>query len=245
MTAAWKVGELARRTGVSVRTLHYYDEIGLLTPAHHTGSGHRLYTERDVARLQQIRSLRQLGFRLEEIRACLTRSDFSLLEVLDRHLVRLREQMAAQQRLCQRLEILTASLRQTGTAPVEEFLQTLEDMSMFEKYYTPEQQEQLKERAAQVGEERIRQAEREWEQLMAQVRAEMARGTDPASVPVQALARRWMGLIQEFTGGDPGLHKSLQTMYEQEPAVHGMDTDAIRQMMEYINKALAAAPPEG
>jgi DNA-binding transcriptional MerR regulator len=60
----WKVGELAERTGVSVRTLHHYDEIGLLSPPWRTEVGHRLYSVRDILRLQQIRSLRALGFGL-------------------------------------------------------------------------------------------------------------------------------------------------------------------------------------
>ena len=79
---ALKVGELAQRTGLTVRTLHHYDEIGLLRPSVHTESGHRLYTERDVARLQQVLSLRQLGFALEEIALCLDRPGFSPLEVI-------------------------------------------------------------------------------------------------------------------------------------------------------------------
>jgi DNA-binding transcriptional MerR regulator len=245
MAATWKVGELARRTGVSVRTLHYYDEIGLLTPSQHTESGHRLYTVGDVARLQQIRSLQQLGFRLEEIRACLTRSDFALLEVLERHLAQLREQMAAQQRLYQRLEALAASLRQTGEAPVEALLQTLEEMSMFEKYYTPEQMEYLKQRREQLGDEAIQAVEKEWPELIARVKAEMDAGTDPADPKVQVLAQRWRELVESFTGGDPGIRQSLRTMYEQEPTVHGMDTAPMRAMMEYINKALAAAGQQG
>lgn len=241
MAGTWKVGELARRTGVSVRTLHYYDEIGLLTPSQHTDTGHRLYTERDVARLQQIRSLQQIGFRLEEIRACLTRSDFALLDVVERHLARLREQLLVQQRLCQRLEALAASLRQTGEAPVEQFLQTIEEMSMFEKYYTPEQMEYLKQRREQVGDEAIRAVEKEWPELMARMRAEMEAGTDPADPRVQALARRWRELVDSFTGGDPGIEKSLRTMYEQEPTVHGMDMAPMRELMAYVKKAWDAA----
>ena len=73
---ALKVGELAKRTGLTVRTLHHYDEIGLLRPSLHTESGHRLYTLRDLARLQQIVSLRQLGFSLDQVRECLDRPDF-------------------------------------------------------------------------------------------------------------------------------------------------------------------------
>ena len=65
---ALKVGELAQRTGLTVRTLHHYDAIGLLRPSLHTEAGYRLYTARDIVRLQQVLSLRQLGFSLDEIR---------------------------------------------------------------------------------------------------------------------------------------------------------------------------------
>src|SRR5215217_3037827 len=99
-----KVGELARRTGLTVRTLHHYDAIGLLKPSLHTESRHRLYTAGDVARLQQVLSLRQLGFSLEEVRACLDRPGFSPLEVVRLHLGRLREQIELQRKLCERLE---------------------------------------------------------------------------------------------------------------------------------------------
>src|SRR3954470_10421571 len=96
---ALKVGELARRTGLTVRTLHHYDEIGLLKPSLHTEAGHRLYTADDVARLQQIVSLRQLGFALEEVKSCLDRSGFSPLEVIRLHVARLREQIELQRGL--------------------------------------------------------------------------------------------------------------------------------------------------
>src|SRR2546430_1852936 len=101
---ALKVGELARRTGLTIRALHHYDEIGLLNPSLHTASGHRLYTADDVARLQQVVSLRQLGFSLEEIRDCLNRPDFSPLEVIGLHCARLREQIELHRKLCERLE---------------------------------------------------------------------------------------------------------------------------------------------
>ena len=65
-----------------MRTLHYYDEVGLLWPSQRTAAGHRFYTAGDIVRLQQIKSLRQLGFALEEIRACLSRPDFSAHRVI-------------------------------------------------------------------------------------------------------------------------------------------------------------------
>ena len=109
-TNALKVGELARRTGLTVRTLHHYDQIGLLKPSLHTESGHRLYTAGDVARLQQVLSLRQLGFSLEQVRDCLDRPGFSPLEVLGLHLARLREQIESQRQLCQRLLLRSRSV---------------------------------------------------------------------------------------------------------------------------------------
>ncbi len=238
---AMKVGELAKRTGVSVRTLHYYDEIGLLAPSHHSDTGHRLYAAGAIVRLQQIKSLRQLGFSLEEIRACLDRPDFSPHRVIELHIARLREQIALQQGLCARLEALAEGLRSAGEVSVEAFLHTIEVISMVEKYYTPEQLEELKERRQTLGEERIRQVEAEWPELMAQVRAEMDKGTDPADERVQGLARRWMGLINEFTGGNPWIEHSLRTMYRQESTIHGMETAPMREMGEYVSKALAAS----
>src|SRR5438270_4919129 len=155
---ALKVGELARRTGLTVRTLHHYDEIGLLKPSLHTGAGHRLYTAGDVARLQQVLSLRQLGFSLEEVRACLDRADFSPLEVIRLHVARLREQIELQRQLCERLEALAEHFCPAGEVSADAFLQTIEVMTMIENYYTPEQLESLRKRreeAGPAGEERI------------------------------------------------------------------------------------------
>jgi DNA-binding transcriptional MerR regulator len=236
----WKVGELARRTGVSVRALHHYDEIGLLSPSHRSEAGYRLYTEADVMRLQQIRSLRTLGLSLVEAREFLRRPDVTPGHVLRLHIAHLKERIGLQQSLCDRLESVAARWRSDEKIPTEEFLQIIEETTMFEKYYTPEQMEALKQRGEALGQEHIRQVEGEWPELMAKVQAEMDRGTDPADERVQALARRWRELIQEFTGGDPGIAGSLGRMYQEEPVVHGRDTGPMRAMGEYIGKALQA-----
>jgi hypothetical protein len=109
---------------------------------------------------------------------------------------------------------------------------------MYEKHYTPEQRAELGRRAEQVGEARIHEVEAEWPRLMDEVRAEMERGTDPTDERVRALARRWMGLVREFTGGDPGIERSLGNVYREESTVHGMDVAAMRPMMEYIQRAM-------
>src|SRR4051794_12109604 len=152
---ALKVGELARRTGLTIRTLHHYDEIGLLKPSLHTEAGHRLYTAGDVARLQQVVSLRQLGFSLEDIRSCLDQPGFSPLEVIGLHVARLREQIELQRSLYVRLEAIAAHLRTAGEVSAEEFLRTIEVMTMTQPHYTPEQMKQFEEVGKQVGTEEI------------------------------------------------------------------------------------------
>src|SRR5437660_9196702 len=132
---ALKVGELARRTGLTVRTLHHYDEIGLLRPSLHTESGHRLYAEADVARLQRIVSLRQLGFSLEEVRDCLDAPGFAPLRVIELHLARLREQTALRQQLCGRLEALANRLRAAGEVSADEFIEVIDGMTMIDQPY--------------------------------------------------------------------------------------------------------------
>src|SRR3954468_12970181 len=142
----FKVGDIAKRTGLTIRTLHHYDEIGLLRPSLHTDAGHRLYTAGDVARLQQVRSLRQLGFSLEEVRDCLGRADFAPLEVIRLHVARLREQIDLQRKLCDRLEAVAEVFRAAGEISADAFLQTIEVMTMIENYYTPDQLESLRKR---------------------------------------------------------------------------------------------------
>ena len=236
----WKVGELARRTGVSVRTLHHYDEIGLLSPSQRTAAGYRLYTGADVIRLQQIKSLRNLGFSLEEIRRFLSRPDVSPEHVLQLQITHLKEQIELQQRLCDRLEMMATRWRSEETVSTEEFLQVIEVTNMLDKYYTPEQREELKQRREALGDERIRQAEGEWQELMAQVQAEMDKGTDPADERVQQLARRWTELVREFTAGKPGIEKSVARVWREETTVVGIDTANMRKMMEYIGRAQTA-----
>lgn len=245
---ALKVGELAKRTRLTVRALHHYDEIGLLKPSLHTESGHRLYTAGDIARLQQVLSLRQLGFSLEEIRDCLDQPGFSPLEVIGLHVARLREQIELERRLCERLGAIAAHLRTAGEVSADEFIRTIEDMTMIENYYTPEQTEYLKKRAELVGAERIQQVQAEWPVLIAEVRAAMEKGTDPASPEVQALAVRWMGLINEFTGGDPGIERSVGRLWKEQGdnlvAQHGSQYDP-RGLSEYIGQAIAVVKGSG
>lgn len=233
----WKVGDLAERTGVSVRTLHYYEEIELLRPSHRTSAGHRLYTPADIRRLSHIKSLRQLGFSLDEIKAALDDPRFSPLGIVERQLFRLREQIAAEQRVCDRLEQLASSLRAGHEVGTEDLFKTIEAMTMYEKYFNEEQLSELRHRREAMGEDKLRESQQQWTELISAVRQEMQAGTDPLSAQVMELARKWRGLIEAFTGGNAKVEESVKEMYRSEPSMRsrfGLDPE----LTEYIGKAL-------
>ncbi len=245
---ALKVGDLAKRTGLTIRTLHHYDEIGLVKPSRHGESGYRLYTAADLARLQQVLALRRLGFSLDEIHHCLDRPDFSPLELIRIHIERLREQIAREQELCGRLEAIRKRLQAAESVSAEEILQIIEGMTMIENYYSPEELEYLKKRRELVGEERIQQAPRDWEILMVEVRTEKEQGTAPCDPKILELARRWMTLVNEFTGGNAGVAQSLGRLWkergDQLVAQQSIQNDP-RELFDYLGPALKTLKKPG
>ena len=162
---AMKVGELTKRTGLTVRTLHHYDEIGLLAPAERTSSGHRLYGETELRRLQEIVSLKSVGLPLKEIKEYLLRDEASLDRVLELQVERINQQIAGRKRLLALIQGLRQRLRAPNGVTLEELTRTIEVTMKYEKYYTPEQLEQLEEHAGEVGEERIQAVQQEWTEL--------------------------------------------------------------------------------
>jgi DNA-binding transcriptional MerR regulator len=239
----WKAGELARRTGLTVRTLHHYHETGLLSPSGRTASGHRLYGESDVARLQQILSLRALGLSLAEIRAALTEPGFSSLEVVEMHLSRVREQIALHQRLAARLEVVAAELRSAGSARAEDLIRTIEVMTMYETHYTPEQIEQFRKRDEILGEHRhrVRAVDAEWPRLVAALRAELESGTDPAAESVQLLVRRWQELVEGAVGPGSGFSVSISAVHAEPAMLEPFSKGALdHALLEYMSRALTA-----
>jgi DNA-binding transcriptional MerR regulator len=118
---AYKVGEVARLARVSVRTLHHYDELGLLAPSRRSESGYRLYSDGDLTRLQQILFYRELGFELEEIRSIMADPEFDRAEAL-RH----QRDLIAERAL--RLEALLGLIDKTIAADEGGISMTKEEM---------------------------------------------------------------------------------------------------------------------
>jgi DNA-binding transcriptional MerR regulator/uncharacterized glyoxalase superfamily protein PhnB len=126
-----RVGELARATGLTVRTLHYYEEIGLLTAVRRSEGGHRVYTADDVERLYRITLLRRLGLPLSDIGRALDDPARSLREAMSSHLGELEQRLEAMGRLRSRLAgLLGTSTDSQGFD--DDLFSVLEDMTMID-----------------------------------------------------------------------------------------------------------------
>jgi DNA-binding transcriptional MerR regulator len=223
--ARWyRVGEFAALTGVSVRTLHHYDRICLLRPSAHTEAGYRLYSEQDLLGLQQVLTLRYLGFPLRQIGKLLGRPDFDLLASMRIQRTALRDRISELQRIDSALGALVESRLAGGdwawdlvvraSAAVQDSLEPKGDR--MDKYYTPEQMQQWEELGRTFPAEEREAIEQAWTALLAEVRA--SRDLDPASPQAQALAERWDQLTASVTRayeGYPELGAAIGENYRQ------------------------------
>ena len=125
----------------------------------------------------------------------------------------------------------------------DDFLTTIEELTMRERYYTPEQLEQLQRRRQEFGEEEIRAVEQEWAEIFATLKAEMNAGTDPADPKLKPIGERSRELITMFTGGDPGIQASLKRMYETEGPEKASRGMADPTVFEYLAQVRAASHP--
>lgn len=216
----YRASEFARAAGVTVRALHYYDRLGLLKPARRTSAGYRLYGEQDFARLQQIVTLKFVGFSLKQIKDVLARADTrDLAATLRLQRMILQEkgrQVAGAVRAVEEAERLIAD----GAGPTREaFAKIIEVIEMqnntdwAKKFYSEEAQAKIAERQRTIPREVVEQGQRDWAALITEVEAAVKEGVDPQSEQAQGLAARWKELLRAFTGGDPEIQKGLNKMH--------------------------------
>lgn len=226
-----KVGELAARAGLTVRTLHHYDSIGLLSPSARSDAGYRLYDRDDVARLQQIQALRAFGMALSDIGAYLDSPDASPLAVVERQLEALDRQIAEAAQMREQLQRLRTRLAAGEEADLSIWLTTLEQMSMYEKYFT-------KEELARLPLYQNPAAQAEWQELVAHAHGLMTRNVAPGSPEANAFAVRWLERLERDTGGNPAFVLQLTAMTSQDLDVQ-QQTGMSPALQAYMRAVLA------
>ncbi|MGC3982366.1 MAG: MerR family transcriptional regulator [Steroidobacteraceae bacterium] len=206
-----KVGELAKRSGLTVRTLHHYDSIDLVKPSARSDAGYRLYNRDDIARLHQVQALQRLGLTLAEIGTVLTGSDAQLPQIIARQLQMLTQQIEQATQLHARLSRMQEQLLQGDEPELADWLKTLELMNMYDKYFTPEELKRLPPHLANQS------ARPEWAALAQRVDQLVAHNTPTDAPAAREAARDWLTLAERDFPNDPILLAKLTDMHAREP----------------------------
>jgi len=215
----YHTSEFAQKASVSVRTLRYYDKMRLLSPSQYTESGYRLYTDNDLLRLQQILALKFLGFSLQEIQQCLQIGPSILQESLALQKAMMQERRTQLDTVIQAIteaqELLQANkLNWDSLLHVIQVLQMTQNKEWQDKYFTPEQRQQIAERGKNWSEEDQHVITQQWNAAFAELKRLVATGQDPAGPEAQALVTQWKALVGAFTHGDVGIQQGLNSMWQ-------------------------------
>ena len=225
-----KVGDLARSTGLTVRTLHHYDEIGLLKPSGRSDSSYRLYSEGDVARLHAIQALRHLGLALAEIGPLLDGSEAAPERVIEQQMHALDHQIRQATELRERLALMHGLLSSGSSPSMDDWVQTLSMMTTFGRYFEAGELKQILGAYVDI--------EQDWLQLQAEVRRYMDTGGGVDTWECQVLTRRWTMLMVRWMAGDYALMDRWGAMFRQESKVRGQGGAPPTDMMEFMESAI-------
>src|SRR5215217_2574669 len=245
----YRVGEVAALTRVSVRTLHHYDRIGLLHPALHSTKGYRMYGESELLRLQQILTLRYLGFPLKRIGELLDRDDFDLLASLRVQRQALHDRIAELERISAAIGELVDQRLATSTWSWQLVIEASRAVGagltrgeeLMDAYYTPEQMTRFEGTRQATPPEEIEVIEQSWTALLTEIQAARAADLDPASAEAGSLADRWVELSQRTIRHFPDeLQDAIKANYER-GAFEGHDRAPQAEDFAFIARIATAA----
>lgn len=195
----YKVKEVAELVGVSVRTLHHYDQIGLLIPKSTTQAGYRLYTDKDLERLQQILFFKEIGFHLQEIKQILDSPGFDRKQALQAHKELLIEKRKRLEEIIRTVEKTISSIEGGKEMDKKEMFDGF-DMSIIEEYkekYAEEARQKYgKETVDECEQKTSGYTESDWARIMAksdEIYQKLAASMDkgPADPRVQEAVAEW------------------------------------------------------
>lgn len=243
----YQAHEFAALAGVTVRTLHHYDRVGVLKPSGRTEAGYRLYAARDLVRLEQIIFLKFVGLSLKQIGGLLNGKAANLPAAL-------RSQRRALEEKRRRLDAASQAVAEAertivpGREPdwqifknIIEVIEMQNNTEWMMRYYSDEARAKVEERKKLWSPELQEKVSKQWADLIRDVEA--ALGEDPASPRVQALAERWRKLVEGFTGGDPQIQAGLNALYADRtnwPA--GFPKPYSEAVQAFMMKALKVRP---
>jgi DNA-binding transcriptional MerR regulator len=251
--------ETAERLGVSVKALRVYEDRGLVEPVR-TSTGWRAYGPEQVARLHQILALKRLGLPLKAIGELLAGRFKALDAVLEVQEQSLRRSKAEAEKGLRLLARARRRLARGETLSVDDLSQLTRETTMKEnhldpeewgkvfaplsaKYFTPEEEALFRVRQ-DASEEDMNEM---WSELIGDGKSLLAQGKDPDSPEAMDLGRRWMGMLNRLSGGDPLIHQKIEAMWKE-----AFQNDEFRakspmspELMEWAGAAIRSAYAAG
>jgi MerR family transcriptional regulator, thiopeptide resistance regulator len=202
----YTVKKLSELSGVSVRTLHYYDQIGLLKPKSYNRNGYRQYDEENMVRLQQIMFFRELDFGLEEIKKIMAQPDFDVLESLQSHQVLLAKKAARLIEILRTVEKTIKKLKGETEMEINEYYRGFSD-EQIEKYREEVRrrwgENTLNESEARItgmGKDKFGAIQAEGSAIFKTISLNISRGADSPEVQEQIVKwRRWLENFSSYS----------------------------------------------
>lgn len=228
-----KIGELAARSGLTVRALHHYDSIGLLTPSARADSGYRLYNRDDVERLHKIQALRKFGMSLADIATFLASPDAQFADIVAQQIAALDQQIKQASTLRDQLSLLQRQMPSEEAPALEDWLGALEHMKLYEQYFTPEELRRLP-----FWQQSARRNAK-WRGMVSELQSLMERGVATDSEEASALSQRWMETLEHDTATNPAFAHRMTQLLQQE-RTEGRRSPITEAMQHYIGAAFNA-----
>ena len=243
MTIGSLLAPLQKKQGVSVRTLHFYEEQGLITPSRDPANGRRRFCRADLVRVQNVTLLKKIGLSLRQIQSLSAQSTPEMADVLSLQLNLLLRQKGELEEAIHSVQQAQARVAHGTVLSLEELchlirmsvmnVRTREDL--YRNYLTDAQFEVVAKGAGDHG--FGWENHEDWGALVREGETLMGLETDDPSV--QDLAKRWWGLLWAQTEGDMDLLKNLKTMYDQmEMWPEEIERPFSPELRDFINDAV-------
>ena len=238
------VREFAKLTRVTVRTLHYYDEIGLLKPGFERPNGYRVYTDADLLKLQQIVTLKFMGFSLDEIRRLLDSKGYEAVKALKVQAEAVKDEIARLREASRAIEQVLIRLEKDGRIHKQKLIKIMEVIQMgedvkkgwHEKFFSEADIKEFAEVGKAYPPEAMVAYQNRWAALIDEVKKNI--GLDPASEKAQDLGKRWNDLFNEAYGGHPELKTKIAGAYNAGaiPKEHNMIAPEVWDFIKKVHR---------
>ena len=237
-------GEVAKISGLTIRTLQHYDNIGVLPASGRTEGGRRFYTESDMIKLEHIIFYRGLGFSLDQIKRILVepKTDKNAAELLSVQKVMLYNQIYNIQNSIAAIEASQEIINAGKTPPwtlLATFMQSLGrvDLSMSENYkFSDEQTEVFREHFQTLND--VMDFYNTWKRLSIKSAAFSEAGIKPGETIAQTLAMEWAEMVQKVTGGNPNHEQAYLAVDNQREVWNPAERELIEKAEPFLEEAL-------